>query len=420
MSDYDNFTNIGSLLGALAEVLNLLNPGNSLYHEQVAYLSWVLAKEMGYDNDHIMLCLYTAMFHDVGDIVWENDGSNPFQMTSKLSAIRGARILQDLPGYKSISETILYCNDRWAIHSIESQEETNKKNYIEISAVVHLAIWISKQFDQQKPPLNQLNHICTLADRWSGMEFMPEAVEALLRVQKEEYVWFNAMLNPNALRKEIGIIRTVSLEETVRLTGLLSRIIDFRSPFTAMHSAGVAASARKLAQLSGMTEEECMMMEIAGNLHDIGKLRVPKAILEKTGKLTEEEFNIIKEHAYYTSLIMQNIDGFEQIAAWAGNHHEKLNGNGYPFHYDESQLDKGSKILAVADIFSAITEERPYRKGMSKDQVLDIMSMNVENGNISNEIVQLLVEHYDEVNEVRNRMSKEIGKRYFDSIESTR
>ncbi len=74
---------------------------------------------------------------------------------------------------------------------------------------------------------------------------------------------------------DVVTIRQVSLEETVKLTRFMSRIIDFRSAFTAMHSAGVAASARELARLAGMTDEECLMMEIAGNLHDVGKLAVP-------------------------------------------------------------------------------------------------------------------------------------------------
>ena len=91
-----------------------------------------------------------------------------------------------------------------------------------------------------------------------------------------------------------------------------------------------------------MSEDECMMMEIAGNLHDVGKLRVPNAILEKPGKLTEEEFNVVKEHPYYTRWILMNVDGFDKIADWAACHHEKLNGNGYPFHWNAEWLDPGA------------------------------------------------------------------------------
>lgn len=419
--NYDNFTNIGSLLEALAEALNLLNPDVKQYHEQVAYIACVIAKEMGFDHSHILMSLYAATLHDVGDIVWDNPNnvSINIKMGSRLTAIRGSRMLQDLPGYSGISEIIRYCQDRWIlISNLLDREGQVDNESIKVAAVVHLAIWISKQLNDDEPVLNQAAGICEKAEKWAGMEFMPEAVEALLRIKSNEYVWMNAMYNPAALKNYTGNIRVISLEETVRLTTLMSRIIDFRSPFTAMHSAGVAASARKLAEIAGMTDEECMMMEIAGNLHDVGKIKVPKSILEKPGRLTDEEFNVIKEHAYFTKLILEQIDGFDQIAAWAGNHHEKLNGRGYPFHYDASQLDLGSRIMAVADIFSAITEERPYRKPMSREMAMKIMHENVEFGAISEEIVQLLEDHYDEVDEVRDRLSKEAGKRYFDSLES--
>lgn len=205
--------------------------------------------------------------------------------------------------------------------------------------------------------------------------------------------------------------------EAVRCEGE-ARIIDFRSPFTAMHSAGVAASARELARLAGMTDEECRMMEIAGFLHDVGKLHVPNEILEKPGKLTKEEFNIVKEHPYYTRLILMGVDGFEKIADWAGYHHEKLNGNGYPFHLGAEHLDLGSRIMAVADIFSAITEVRPYREGMKRDQALRVMRVNVENGSLCETVVKLLEDHYDEVDAAREKESREVGQRYYRSLEA--
>ena len=122
------------------------------------------------------------------------------------------------------------------------------------------------------------------------------------------------------------------------IIGMLLAYIKFNFPrlgsriLYAACCAGVAAAARKLAELSGMNETDCKKMAIAGYLHDVGKLRVPNSILEKPGKLTDEEFNIIKEHTYYTRWILKDVDGFEKIANWAAFHHEKLNGKGYPFH----------------------------------------------------------------------------------------
>ena len=203
---------------------------------------------------------------------------------------------------------------------------------------------------------------------------MEEAVDAFLHFKDIELIWLDAMMNPNYLMYFTGSIRDVSLMETAQLTKLMSRIIDCRSSFTAMHSAGVAAVAKELARLCGMSPDDIIKMEIAGNLHDVGKLVVPREILEKPGKLTDEEFNIIKEHAYYTRYVLKDIIGFGKIANWAGFHHEKLDGHGYPFHLSSDQLDLGSRIMAVADIFSAITEVRPYRDGMKQEQAINVVN----------------------------------------------
>ena len=187
-----------------------------------------------------------------------------------------------------------------------------------------------------------------------------------------------------------------------------NREVVIMSKFTTVRSLLNA-----LAKLAGMSDEDCMKMEIAGNLHDVGKLSVPNEILEKPGRLTDEEFNKIKEHPYYTRLILMDVEGFDEIANWAGFHHEKLNGRGYPFHLDDNYLSLGCRIMSVADIFSAITEERPYRKPMSREQAMKVMWENAGRGEICGKIVKLLDENYDTVNEARMEKSREAGARYF-------
>lgn len=213
--------------------------------------------------------------------------------------------------------------------------------------------------------------------------------------------------------------RDISLDEMVKLTEFMSRVVDFRSPFTAMHSAGVAATAAALAKRAGMSEDECRQIRIAGYLHDIGKLKIPNEILEKPGKLTDEEFHIMKEHAYFTWLILKDVKGFEQITAWAAFHHEKLNGTGYPFHLLQDELPLGSRIMAVADIFSALTEDRPYRKSMEKEKVMDILTGDARRGLISSGIVEYLISNYDEINQLRAYESKAASRKYRESLEQT-
>ncbi len=145
-----------------------------------------------------------------------------------------------------------------------------------------------------------------------------------------------------------------------------------------------------------MTDTEVQLMKIAGNFHDLGKLAIPNSILEKPGKLTEEEFAIIKQHTYYTYTILNTIGGIDQISEWAAFHHEKLDGSGYPFHVSSEKLTTGARIMAVCDIFVAIAEDRPYRKGMSEEKIKQVLKSQAKNGLLDDTIVNLLLENYHE------------------------
>ena len=413
VSQRNEFTNIRSLLEALAKTLNLINPEVENHHKQTAYFSFFIAQQLGFEQEDLHRIVYSALLHDVGSIIMEERLSiEQIESEAEKYARIGAEMLKDLDDFTEIAEIIENCQTSY--QKLLINKDINNSN-IRLAAIIHLADFVSTCLDPDTRILNQVKGICDNALKYSGTEFMPEAVEALLQIKDNEVIWLDAMFNPSFLMFFTGEFHKISLERTASLTRLMSRIIDYRSSFTAMHSAGVAASARILAQLCGMNEEDCLKMEIAGNLHDIGKLVVPRSILEKNGKLTDEEYNIIKEHPYYTRLILMNIENFDQIANWAGFHHEKLNGKGYPFHIDPASLDKGSRIMAVADIFSAITEDRPYRTGMPKEKVIAILNEDVERGDIDPEIVRILIDNYELVDSERGRMSKIAGKRYYDS-----
>ena len=412
------FTNIRSMLGGLARAMNLINPDVEHHHEQTAYFAYAIAEEMGLDVESIHLIIYASLLHDVGSIILEKPASlAEIEQDAEKYAYIGANMLRDLPNFEPIANVIQYCQSSWSelLKVIDNNEDCLE--CARLSSIIHTADVISSCIRPDVPVLNQVEDVCKVIEMGSGKEFLPEAVDAFLRIKNLEVVWLDAINKPEFLMYFTGVMHEISLDDTVELTKLMSRIIDYRSSFTAMHSAGVAASARELARLAGMSEEDCLKMQIAGNLHDVGKLMVPREILEKPDKLTDEEFNIVKEHPYFTRLILMDIDGFSDIANWAGFHHEKLNGRGYPFHFDADNLDLGSRIMAVADIFSAITEVRPYREGMKKEKAISVLNENAERGDICSKIVGLLTEHYEEVDLARETESREAGKRYFESLE---
>lgn len=203
---------------------------------------------------------------------------------------------------------------------------------------------------------------------------------------------YSLLLNEGPFRKIELDFLDISL-----ISELFRNIIDFRSRFTSTHSAGVAASACMLSRFFGLTETEIKLMEVAGNLHDIGKLAISNSILDKPGKLTKEEMAVMKSHTYYTYFMIITIGGLQQIAEWAAYHHERLDGSGYPFHCTEAGLNTGARILMVADIFTALAEDRPYRKGMSKDGIIQIMKQFSDRSLLDTRIINLLFENYEEI-----------------------
>lgn len=417
------FTTIRSLLNALAKAMNLIDPTIENHHQKTAYLAYQLGVEMGLETESLHVIVVSALLHDVGTIVMPlEDSLMAYEEHRREIAKIGADMIRDLKPFDRFAGIIELCQNSYQENVIFSESQAcieklrdpkKVKQCIEVAEAIHMADIISAIWDEDADILNQISRIREFVEQGRGTEFSDRAVDAFLRMSRREYIWMDFALNPAFLSFFIGDMHDVSLEQAVVLTQLMSRIIDFRSSFTAMHSAGVAASAKALAKLAGMSDEDCMKMEIAGNLHDVGKLRVPNEILEKPAKLTDEEFNKIKEHPYYTRLILMDVEGFEEIADWAGFHHEKLNGKGYPFHFDGRLLSLGSRIMSVADIFSAITEERPYRKPMIREQAMRVMWENVDRGDICGNIVKLLEDNYDAVNEARMKKSLEAGERFF-------
>ena len=163
-------------------------------------------------------------------------------------------------------------------------------------------------------------------------------------------------------------------------------IVDYKSPLTSRHSIGVAEKAAQFAKYIGYDVSDIEKMYLAGALHDIGKMAVGNEILEKPDKLTDEEFDKMKNHVGYTYLILSQVDGFEDIRDWAALHHEKLNGKGYPFGKTADELNEQERIMACVDIYQALTEERPYKKGMSHEKTCDILDEMAEKGFVDADI----------------------------------
>ncbi|MGB5723056.1 MAG: HD-GYP domain-containing protein [Parasphingorhabdus sp.] len=155
------------------------------------------------------------------------------------------------------------------------------------------------------------------------------------------------------------------------------RVIDAKSPYTAGHSERVGMIADKIAEHLGMDDDRRRVLRRAAILHDVGKLGVSSAILEKPGKLDPGEWQIMQSHAAHTTNILGQIGVMSDMAMIAGSHHERLDGTGYPLGLDERSIAMESRIITVADIYDALTTDRPYRTAMSSERAMAILQSDV-------------------------------------------
>lgn len=216
-----------------------------------------------------------------------------------------------------------------------------------------------------------------MARRRRGGWFDPSLVDAFLRVCDDAVFWAQ-LATPDVSRWEPAGLALAADDESVdRIAEAFARVIDAKSPFTARHSERVAEIADGIALELGFDADERRTMRRAALLHDIGKLAVSNRILDKPGKLSEEEFRDVRTHPVHTLSILARAPCFAHLAELAANHHEKLDGSGYPRSLAAEELDLAMRVLSVADVYEALTAERPYRAAIPVEEALAIIGREV-------------------------------------------
>ncbi|OIQ50234.1 Cyclic di-GMP phosphodiesterase response regulator RpfG [Pseudodesulfovibrio hydrargyri] len=169
--------------------------------------------------------------------------------------------------------------------------------------------------------------------------------------------------------KELEIVRRLKdgFEQTLRA---FTRLVEFRDPYTSGHMDRTADIAVMIAERMGMAEDDIAGLRLGAMVHDIGKVAVPSHILNKQGELTDAEFSIIKAHAEVGAEIFKGLGVEWPIARMIREHHERLDGSGYPEGLSGDELLLQSKILCVSDIIDAIITHRPYRHGLGKSEAV--------------------------------------------------
>jgi putative nucleotidyltransferase with HDIG domain len=213
----------------------------------------------------------------------------------------------------------------------------------------------------------------------SGRWFDPSMVARVTAWRRDQPWWTRLAdadrLDDAVLALEPGGTPIVATEERLdAIAQAFAAVIDAKTPFTYRHSTNVARYAVAIAHSCGVSAEVARDIRRAGLLHDIGKLGVSNTILDKPARLTDDERAEIMKHPRWTLKILERVSAFRHFADASAHHHERLDGGGYPWGLSAEALDLTARVLAIADVYEALTADRPYREAMSVERVLGIMT----------------------------------------------
>lgn len=215
----------------------------------------------------------------------------------------------------------------------------------------------------------------------SGHWFDPQLVRAFEQVAEDDAFWAT-LAAPEvgaAVLAQEPAAHVVELDDDYLddIAAAFGQVVDSKSPYTAGHSVRVALYTDMIAETLGLTPERRRWLKRGALLHDVGKLGVSNSVLDKPGKLDDEEWAAVKAHAIYTETILSRITAFAELARVSAAHHERLDGSGYPRGISAADICLETRIITTADIFDAITAERPYRGAVPIPKTLEIMAENV-------------------------------------------
>lgn len=364
-------------------LINAIDSFNYLlksHHRRTAIISYFIGKEMKLNDDEMINLVIAAALHDIGalsvrerDMLIKQDVELP-----EPHCIMGYKMLSSFEVFATIAQIIKH-------HHIKYSDLDNHADgeVLYQSQIIHLADRVDVLTLSDKFILDQKKAIIDAIIDHSGTTFNPSIVEAFKKVSKGEIFWININnMTMDVLLRNISFTLDfdLSIDDIQEFAMTISKIIDFRSSYTAAHSCTVAHLAYSIGKMMGLDEGKCIKLKVSGYLHDIGKLGIDPGIIEKKGPLTDEEYNQIKLHPYYTEQILIDLvdnSWFKEIVHWSKHHHDNKLGTGYPFAVSGDEIDEGTMILSYADVMSALMENRPYRKPLSLEKTLQIIKNEV-------------------------------------------
>lgn len=394
--------NIRQMVLTISNAVDLVGVADVLHGRRVGMMAAECARMLGWDTATQRLLFDAGLLHDCGVSSTREHHTiiNELEWTgANLHCEKGYGLLHDFAPLAHLAPIVRYHHTRWEDLTRLSVDPSVARQ----ANLIHLVDRVdalASPYYRNETLLLHVDDIRDLISHHRNRLFAPDLLDAFLTAATPEAFWLQ--LDPAYIpqyvedMEKFRELRVGSMQELKQFALLIARIVDAKSHFTAEHSLGVARLARFLGQQAGFGGDHLEKLEIAALMHDIGKLQVPDELLESPAAYSSAELAVMKKHSFASYQILRRIDGFEELALWAAQHHESLNGKGYPFHHEAGKISLEARIIKVADVFQALAQRRPYRAPMPAPQILDLLRKMQAENEVDGTIVDRVARHLDE------------------------
>jgi HD-GYP domain-containing protein (c-di-GMP phosphodiesterase class II) len=361
--------------------------GASTHHgKRIAAVCAAMGRRLNMDEARLITVSLCALLHDNALTEYiRSEQEGPHDPAMKLHCEYGQRNIGNLEFPSDSADLILYHHERADNSGPYGRAEYSLgAELIGIADEVDVNLHLQRRSAEDRPKIAEFIR--------ESRRFYPET-QALLMEVLDGYL-LRRLRDDEIDRTVEDLIPPWETDSAAPglpdTTAFMGRVIDYKSVFTQRHTTGIAEKALVMAAYYGYGLSERNLFCLAANLHDIGKLAVPTAILEKPGRLNREEFREIASHVEKTAELLEPLEGqgLDRVKVWASNHHEKLDGSGYPRGKGAADLDFNSRLLACLDMYQAISEERPYHPDRNHGDTIAILRQDAEKGFIDAGIVR--------------------------------
>ncbi|MFA5793723.1 MAG: HD domain-containing phosphohydrolase [Candidatus Brocadiia bacterium] len=388
----DNRVFLKKFILAVCQAFQLLSRRIHLHQQRVTIISLNLAARLKLSQAEKTTLFYAGMMHDIGlfltthktDVINFDTSEYVIHCEEAYSMLNRMELLRDA------AIPIRYHHDNWAGPN-QSGLAGDKIPFL--SQIIHIADRTEVLINADKDPSEQSQEIIDKISGYSGTWFNPQLVECFKEIAGDKVFWL--AITPEFTANFLDEFapeddRKVTLDNMVAVASIFAQIVDYKSHHTKGHSVQVTAMALKIGIAMHWAKDNLKRLWAAALLHDLGKLAIPNELLDKAEALTPQEYAIIKRHPYFGYVLLNAIPGFDEIAEWTLYHHEQLNGKGYPFGVDMDNISQGARIIAVADKFTAMTEDRAYHKKMPTEKAIQILEEDAKKNAIDKRILEVL------------------------------